>query len=129
MSHDPLSRRAPAALPLQRNAVVRSTLLVALALGLGACGAADRLGAIGKSPSLSAIQNPNSANGYQPVNLPMPAWLAPVQAVVCCISEPTAEYAAENLRRIIPCKHAIKSRTSKGEGAAAAVGTRPTRRK
>ena len=25
----------------------------------------------------------------------MPAWLAPVQAVVCCISEPTAEYAAE----------------------------------
>lgn len=72
MSHDPLSRRAPAALPLQRNAVVRSTLLVALALGLGACGAADRLGAIGKSPSLSAIQNPNSASGYQPVNLPMP---------------------------------------------------------
>jgi threonyl-tRNA synthetase len=25
----------------------------------------------------------------------MPAWLAPVQAVVCCISEPTAEYATE----------------------------------
>lgn len=25
----------------------------------------------------------------------MPPWLAPVQAVVCCISEPSAEYAAE----------------------------------
>ncbi len=25
----------------------------------------------------------------------MPAWLAPVQAVVCCISEPSADYAAE----------------------------------
>jgi threonyl-tRNA synthetase len=25
----------------------------------------------------------------------MPAWLAPVQAVICCISEPTADYAAE----------------------------------
>ncbi|ARP87103.1 threonine--tRNA ligase [Bordetella genomosp. 9] len=25
----------------------------------------------------------------------MPAWLAPVQAVVCCISEPSAEYAAQ----------------------------------
>jgi threonyl-tRNA synthetase len=25
----------------------------------------------------------------------MPAWLAPVQAVVCCISEPAADYAAE----------------------------------
>ncbi len=25
----------------------------------------------------------------------LPAWLAPVQAVVCCISEPTADYATE----------------------------------
>jgi threonyl-tRNA synthetase len=25
----------------------------------------------------------------------MPPWLAPVQAVVCCISEPSAEYAAK----------------------------------
>jgi threonyl-tRNA synthetase len=25
----------------------------------------------------------------------MPPWLAPVQAVVCCISEPSADYAAE----------------------------------
>lgn len=33
----------------------------------------------------------------------MPPWLAPVQAVVCCISEPSAEYAAQ-------ITHALKKR-------------------
>ena len=51
---------------------LRPALAMLLALGLTGCGAADRLGAIGKSPSLSAIQNPNTASDYQPVNLPMP---------------------------------------------------------
>jgi threonyl-tRNA synthetase len=30
----------------------------------------------------------------------MPAWLAPVQAVVCCISEPAAEYASEIMQAL-----------------------------
>jgi len=31
----------------------------------------------------------------------LPAWLAPVQAVVCCISEPAADYAAEITQTLI----------------------------
>ncbi len=46
--------------------------LAALALGLGACGAADRLANVGKPPALSAIEDPTAQPGYKPVRLPMP---------------------------------------------------------
>lgn len=44
----------------------------ALALLLGACGAADRLKNVGQPPALSAIDNPVAQPGYRPVQMPMP---------------------------------------------------------
>lgn len=46
---------------------------LALALMLGACGAADRLANVGKAPALSAIEDPTASQGYKPVQMPMPA--------------------------------------------------------
>jgi flagellar L-ring protein FlgH len=43
-----------------------------LAVSLGACSSFDRLNAIGKQPSLSAIENPVATPGYKPVQMPMP---------------------------------------------------------
>jgi flagellar L-ring protein precursor FlgH len=40
---------------------------------LTGCGALDRVENIGKPPDQSAIQNPQLKEGYQPVNMPMPA--------------------------------------------------------
>lgn len=37
-----------------------------------ACGASERLANIGKAPDLSPISNPQTAEGYRPVSLPMP---------------------------------------------------------
>ncbi len=39
---------------------------------LGGCSAFDRLGAIGETPKLSAIENPVMQAGYRPVSMPMP---------------------------------------------------------
>ncbi|MEO1200401.1 MAG: flagellar basal body L-ring protein FlgH [Pseudomonadota bacterium] len=43
-----------------------------LALSVAGCSAADRLANIGETPALSAIEDPTTAPGYQPVNMPMP---------------------------------------------------------
>lgn len=51
------------------------TKLTALALvstGLAACGTADKLAQIGQEPPLSAIEDPTTQIGYQPVQMPMP---------------------------------------------------------
>lgn len=53
--------------------LLRSLACSALALSLGACGAADRLANVGKAPSLSAIEDPTAQAGYKPVRMPMPA--------------------------------------------------------
>ncbi|VAW23651.1 Flagellar L-ring protein FlgH [hydrothermal vent metagenome] len=39
---------------------------------LGACTASERLSQIGKTPQLSAINNPTAQSGYRPVVMPMP---------------------------------------------------------
>jgi flagellar L-ring protein precursor FlgH len=54
------------------STVARIGLVSFIAFGLVGCGAVDRIGQIGKAPSMSAIQNPVSASDYQPVKLPMP---------------------------------------------------------
>lgn len=47
--------------------------VLALALALGGCGAADRLANVGRAPTLSPIEDPTAAKGYKPVQMPMPA--------------------------------------------------------
>jgi flagellar L-ring protein FlgH len=51
---------------------IRLAMLCGIALGLPACGAADRLANIGKPPDLSAITDPTATPGYKPVQMPMP---------------------------------------------------------
>ncbi|HVV60431.1 MAG TPA: flagellar basal body L-ring protein FlgH [Pseudolabrys sp.] len=54
--------------------VLRGALLSALAsLLLTSCAALDRLKNIGQEPALSAVDNPTTAPGYKPVQMPMPA--------------------------------------------------------
>ncbi len=51
-----------------------ATLAVLLALPLAACGNSwDRMGEIGKSPKLSAIDDPTAKPGYKSVTMPMPS--------------------------------------------------------
>lgn len=54
----------------QRALLLACTALAAL--GLSACGAADRLGQVGRTPALSGIDNPIHASNYTPVSMPMP---------------------------------------------------------
>lgn len=46
--------------------------VLTLALGLTACGAADRLSNVGRAPALSPIEDPTAMPGYKPVRMPMP---------------------------------------------------------
>ncbi|NEU13370.1 flagellar basal body L-ring protein FlgH [Methylobacterium sp. BTF04] len=46
--------------------------LVSLAAALGGCNTLDRLGQIGATPALSAIEDPTAQAGYKPVRMPMP---------------------------------------------------------
>nr|WP_319513474.1 flagellar basal body L-ring protein FlgH [uncultured Cohaesibacter sp.] len=43
-----------------------------MASALSACGAGERLKNIGKTPTLTAIDNPTTQKGYKPVQMPMP---------------------------------------------------------
>ena len=43
---------------------------------LGACTTMDRLANVGQAPALSAIDNPTTVAGYQPVSMPMPEAIA-----------------------------------------------------
>jgi flagellar L-ring protein FlgH len=44
-----------------------------LMMSLGACSTFDRLASIGEAPALTAIEDPTSQAGYNPVSMPMPA--------------------------------------------------------
>lgn len=47
-------------------------------LGLLLLGGCERLSEIGRAPALAAVQNPTTAEGYQPVTMPMPTPSMPV---------------------------------------------------
>ncbi|WDR03754.1 flagellar basal body L-ring protein FlgH [Devosia algicola] len=53
------------------NALKLATLLTLTGL-LGACNTMDRLANVGQAPALSAISDPTTVAGYQPVRMPMP---------------------------------------------------------
>lgn len=46
---------------------------IALVASLGACSTMDRLAQVGQAPTLTAIDDPTTAPGYNPVTMPMPA--------------------------------------------------------
>ena len=60
--------------PMCPRPLSRLSLLAVLAgaIGLGGCSAADRLANVGKPPVLSAIEDPTAQPGYKPVRMPMP---------------------------------------------------------
>lgn len=51
----------------------RALLSIALVMSLGACSTLDRLASIGEEPTLTAIADPTTQPGYNPVTMPMPA--------------------------------------------------------
>jgi flagellar L-ring protein FlgH len=51
---------------------LRGIGIVAIAALLGGCSSIDRLRTIGEQPPLSPIDNPTTAPGYKPVQMPMP---------------------------------------------------------
>ena len=55
-----------------KNALKYTTVLVAC-VTLSACGTADKIANIGKTPETTNIVNPTTQVGYQPVSLPMPS--------------------------------------------------------
>jgi flagellar L-ring protein precursor FlgH len=54
--------------------------LVALSASLAACSTMDRLSEVGQAPPLTAIQDPTTMAGYQPVHMPMPEPIADTYA-------------------------------------------------
>jgi flagellar L-ring protein precursor FlgH len=50
----------------------RGLRIVVLAALLGGCSSIDRLRTIGEQPPLSPVDNPTTAPGYKPVQMPMP---------------------------------------------------------
>jgi flagellar L-ring protein FlgH len=56
-----------------RGLPARNAALIALGLALTGCSAAERLKDIGEVPSMTKIQDPTAAPGYQPVAMPVPA--------------------------------------------------------
>ena len=55
------------------NRLLAATSAVALASLAGGCSSLDRIRNLGEQPPLSAIDNPTTKPGYQPVHMPMPA--------------------------------------------------------
>tara|TARA_E500000318_G_scaffold72998_1_gene67606 strand:+ start:2538 stop:3302 length:765 start_codon:yes stop_codon:yes gene_type:complete len=51
----------------------RITAVALIGMSVSACNVFQRLADIGKTPELSAIQNPTQASNYRPVSMPMPA--------------------------------------------------------
>ncbi len=51
----------------------RILLGIALVSSLGACSTMDRLAQVGQAPTLTAIDDPTTDPGYNPVTMPMPA--------------------------------------------------------
>ncbi|NLH82398.1 MAG: flagellar basal body L-ring protein FlgH [Phyllobacteriaceae bacterium] len=57
-----------------RSLARRGVSLLAIALALSGCGnMVDRLENVGKTPTLSAVDDPTSKPGYRPVSMPMPS--------------------------------------------------------
>ena len=50
----------------------RILLSAALLMSLGACSTVDRLASVGEAPTLTAIADPTTQPGYNPVTMPMP---------------------------------------------------------
>ncbi len=50
--------------------------ILTLAASLGACSTMDRLANVGQAPALTAIADPTTTAGYQPVRMPMPEPIA-----------------------------------------------------
>jgi flagellar L-ring protein FlgH len=55
-----------------KSTTTRVIAIASVGLTLSACGAADRLAAVGKPPALSAIEDPTAQAGYKPVRMAMP---------------------------------------------------------
>jgi flagellar L-ring protein precursor FlgH len=55
---------------------VKIAVAVVLTAMLGACNTMDRIASIGEAPRLTAIENPTTVAGYQPVSMPMPVAIA-----------------------------------------------------
>jgi len=56
--------------------IVKIATLLTLAASLGACNTMDRLANVGQAPALTAIEDPTTIAGYQPVRMPMPEPIA-----------------------------------------------------
>ena len=50
--------------------------LLTLTAGLAACNTMDQLASVGQAPPLTAIADPTTTAGYQPVHMPMPEAIA-----------------------------------------------------
>ena len=56
-----------------KQGLMKTGLALFVCTALTACGSGERLANIGKAPAMTAIANPVTQEGYQPVSLPMPA--------------------------------------------------------
>src|SRR5690606_18313663 len=56
--------------------IVKIATILTLTLTLGACSTMDRLANVGQPPVLTAIADPTTTAGYQPVRMPMPEPIA-----------------------------------------------------
>ena len=56
--------------------IVKLTALLTLTAALAGCNTTDRLANVGKAPVLTAIEDPTTVAGYQPVRMPMPEAIA-----------------------------------------------------
>jgi flagellar L-ring protein precursor FlgH len=56
--------------------IAKIATILTLTLTLGACNTMDRLANVGQAPALTAIADPTTTAGYQPVRMPMPEPIA-----------------------------------------------------
>ena len=56
--------------------LIKLATLLTLTAALAGCNTMDRLANVGNAPVLTAIENPTTVAGYQPVNMPMPEAIA-----------------------------------------------------
>lgn len=55
------------------NTALKLSSALALVTALGGCNLLSRMNEMGEQPKLTAIENPTTQKGYQPVTLPMPS--------------------------------------------------------
>ena len=56
--------------------ILKLAALLTLTASLAACSTMDQLASVGKAPQLTAIADPTTTAGYQPVHMPMPEAIA-----------------------------------------------------